>query len=202
MSKFPRIGRPLNLSRRGFTLVELIVASALSALVVMAILSLQTGVIGAQQRQIINSKLAGGAARAAEALKRDIRAASVIIEPAGAATANTLVGYANVNPLDLTTPLLSSEPAVYFKYCTDSTGTSFYRYSGTVPIPISFVPFVCGQAPASGQTREILISNAASLTYLFGIGAANKNVLEVSYLALSAKEKVSGSFRAQFQRGL
>jgi hypothetical protein len=184
--------------------MELLIAMGLASLGFVSMLSLQTSVVSAQQRQLLDVKLSGNASYAAEALKRDIRACSAILEPAAGASGNVLKGYVNVSRLDLENPAVAGEPASYFIYCVPPEGNILYKYSGAVPVAMSFTGFVCGGGPSASQKRELIISasEGASLVYTFRVGEHSGNVVNIEYLLLSGKETVKGSLSAQFQRGL
>jgi len=203
MLKSRLTGISLPIDRPGFNLAELIIATALVGIVFVALLSLQTSVVASQQRQLSAHKLAGDAAYAAEALKRDIRSATVIAEPNIGASSSLLRGYINVNPSDQLTPVVASKPSGYFTYCVDEKKQVLYRYFWAFPIGRSFTGFACGNPSDPGRTREALItsSDGASLNYSFTIGAQTPNVVETSYWLISGKEDVRAVFSTQFQRG-
>ncbi|HBB66254.1 MAG TPA: hypothetical protein DCZ93_02920 [Elusimicrobia bacterium] len=203
MSESRPVGSFRNSNRAGFTLPEVIIAMGLASMAFVAMLSLQTTVIAAHSRQLIAGKLAGDGVYASELFKRDIRSATAVLEPAGG-DSKVLKGFINVNRLDLETPVVADKPAGYFIYCVAPGGNILYRYSGSVPVPLSFSGFNCGGAAAGNQDRQAVItaSEGTTLIYSFRVRGESLNIVDMNYWILWGKEEITGSVSAQLQRGL
>lgn len=177
--------------RGAFTLMELILALGLSTVLFVTLLSLVKSVIYAQRRESTMRKLSADSIYALELMKGSIRSASIIVQPAKGALSETVLGYINVNPADMS-KMLPGDPQTYFLYCYDPAAGALYKYSGAYPVPLSFSSFSCGNPAQSGQTRELLAGDleSAVVSYSFSRAAA-PNIINISY-SLSHGGKTAG----------
>jgi len=187
-----------------FTLMELIIALGLSTVLFMTLLSLVKSVTYAQRRESTMRKLSADSIYALELMKGSLRSASVVIRPAKGALSETILGYINVNPADMTGKILSGNPQAYFLYCYDPSAGALYKYSGGYPVPLSFTSFTCGNPEQSGQTRELLAGGLelAVVKYLFSRTVAAPNVINIGYSLSYAGKTASGETAVSLQQGI
>lgn len=191
-------------SRDAFTLAELVIAMALSALLFVTLFSLQKSVMVAQRRQSTIRKLSADSVYALELMKGSVRSASVLAEPGRDEISERILGYINVNPADMTGRLVSGNPQTYFLYCYDRSAGALYKYSGIYPVPVGFSLFHCGAFPASRQARELLAGGLENVDvkYLFSRAATNRNAINISYSLSYGYQTVSGDTSISIQQGI
>lgn len=191
-------------TRRGFTLVELILAGALSMIVFSALLSVQQHVLVQRQRHSRAQKFSADAAYAVDCIKQSLRSASVVTEPEPAGGTGRLSGYENVNPLDLSSPLTAASPQKYFLYCFDPAAGALYKYSGAYPPAATFTAFYCGKPPGDSQERDTVINGFenAQVTYEFLRDTRNTNVLTLRYSFRYDADHIRGSTAFAIQKSL
>lgn len=191
-------------NRGGFSVLELLIAMLLSGGIFMAMLSVQKAVLNAQQREWRTRKLSADSLYALEAIKRSLRGASVLVEPAQGGSSGRLYGYINVNPDDLSARLVSDLPQEYFLYCFDSSSGTLYKYSGGYPPAWTFRSFYCGAPAERTQTREVLAGDMrnALVSYLFLRSATNSNLVNILYSLSYNSVKVTGDTSVSLQKCL
>ena len=192
-------------SRRGFSLVEMIIAGALVCVVMIAILSLQSFVLRGQQREWRMRKISGDAVYAVESIKGALRPASVIIEPAAdGMPSGRLLAYINVDPSDMAGRLNQAAQQTYFLYCFDSASGELYKYSGAFPVPLSFTSFYCGKPPDGSTAKELVIGGFvnALVTYSFSRSSQNSNAVILEYSIKYHDEEFKGYTAMGVQKSL
>lgn len=195
----------MNRHRRGYTLVELIIASTLGFSAVLVMLSLESSVLRASAREFVARKLSSDMMYSLHLVRRDLQATSVISEPASdGVPTNRLLAYINVNPGDLSSRIVQAEEQQYVLYCFDSTLGNLYKYSGAYPPGLSFTPFTCGCAPTNTQNRDLLVSGLenAAVSFSFVRMAHNPNAVNILFRAAARGQEVSGYTAVNHQNSL
>lgn len=195
----------LKMARKGLTLIELVFASTLSLSLLLAILSLQSSVMRAESREYQSRKLAADSLYCLSAMQRDLRSASVVVEPAvDGAPVQRLLAYVNVHPADMAARIVSGEPQRYFLYCFENESGTMYKYSGDYPPGLRFDPFKCGCAPSAGQTKDTIVSGLKNslVSYSFVRLPQNSNSVNIIYRIASRDEEVKGSTAVSLQKSL
>ncbi len=192
-------------SRRGFSLIEMMIASTLVCGVAIAILSLQSFVLRGQQKEWRMRKISGEAIYAMESIKSALRPASVIIEPAAdGVPSGRLLAYVNVDPGDMAGRVNQAAQQTYFLYCFSRASGKLYKYSGSYPPARSLTSFYCGKPPGRSTTRETVISGFvnAIVTYSFTRGSRNSNAVNIDYSIKYNYEEFKGYTTIGVQKSL
>ncbi len=163
----------------GFTLVEMIIALALSMVVLIAIVTVSTNMIRMQFQDIRSGNVNNFTWIALDRMNRELENATHLESPGPgvADTSNVMSGCVNwsnrANPnggaIDTVSPSPYSDvTAFYYCVCTGSEGNgcsqdSLYRYalvtpagSPTCPYPVPG-GFKCGDAPQGSATQDIVV---------------------------------------------
>jgi prepilin-type N-terminal cleavage/methylation domain-containing protein len=191
--------------RPGFTLIEMIIASALVALLIAAILALQSLVLRGQVKEWRARKIAGESVYALEAIKTAMRAASVIAEPpADDAQYDKLIAYVNVSPADMASRVDQSAPQTYFVFCYQASQGELYKYTGAYARGMSLAGMSCGADPGTGAARETLISGLqkAAVSYRFSRSAGNTNAVNIDYSISYQGTGVTGNTSVNVEKSL
>lgn len=182
--------------RGGFSLFELILASALMCVVLIAMLSVQAFVLRGQQKNWRIQKISSDAVYATDSITSALRGAGVgVSEPAA-------TGMPSTRLLVYVYPTYGQ--STYFLYCFQDTTGELYKYSGPLPPPLSFTPFWCGKPPSWPTTRETVISGFknAVVTFLFTRNPQNSNAVNINYSIKYHGEELKGYTSVSMQRSL
>jgi prepilin-type N-terminal cleavage/methylation domain-containing protein len=140
----PRSGRP------GFSLVELMVAIALFAVVAGALAGFYGMVFGNQYRRFADLTVANGETLVRRAFDTAMGSATYLQSPSSGTAAATLTAWTNLDA-DGRTPLVTGAPVQFSTLCLDGAGQQIYLYQGSFPKP----DFSCGESTAT-VTRMLL----------------------------------------------
>ena len=176
--------------------------SALMFVVVSAMLSLQTFVLNGHVKQRRREIIFTQTVYSVKLLARSMQDASFIRRPdIGQVNAKEVQGYYNTNRLD-NTPLQAGAQS-YFLYCVNADGNKIYKYTGTVPEPLTFFPFYCGKPAEASQTRELLVDAAAGSLFIdWNFSRPSASLLHVDYVVRSGSEELRGSSDLHVQQSL
>lgn len=138
--------------RRGFTLVEALIACVLIGLVMAALFSLLGTTVRGQAEGMDKASADNQAAMIGQALLLACEAASYVeYPPLGTVGAIEIRVWENTDPEDGISPILSSQPRVLSRFCADSD-SNFFLYRAQAPAPA----IECGAPPPTGVTRTQL----------------------------------------------
>ncbi|MEK7384763.1 MAG: prepilin-type N-terminal cleavage/methylation domain-containing protein [Elusimicrobiota bacterium] len=156
---------------RGYTLLEFIIAVALSMVVLMAVFSMMTSMLRFQVEGLKKSTVTGWSLASIMKMNKEIESAGVLAHPTNAVPSDWVVGCTNWSRI-LTPPAGGSRAdpnlnMVVFYYCYDPATLTMRRLaeeSSTVPCPASPVALpACTAAWGGGadQTNDVI---AAGIT--------------------------------------
>jgi hypothetical protein len=151
----------------GFTLMELIIASALAVMVLMGVVNVSMMMTRQHLQGVHRGEINGMTLAALDAVNRDIAASSYIYVPSAMGpTGDSVGGCTNwssqaVGP-NVGGKLDPSQPVTYFLYCIDGSGARFstlYHYGGTIPDCQGGValPSGCGGTDSRGDNPGIVV---------------------------------------------
>lgn len=193
------------MKRCGVSLLELVIVSGILSILMMALLALQGFVVKVQQKHFRMRKMTEEVVVSLESIKKSMRSASVIVEPAPLGIASKrLMCYCNVNPSDMYSRVVASAPQTYFLYCFQNTEGILYKYSGSYPPASSFTPFWCGKPASKAQSREIVINGLrnATVEYYFTRDSKNSNAVNVDYHIWAQGDQIRGATGISVQKSL
>ncbi|MBI5241824.1 MAG: prepilin-type N-terminal cleavage/methylation domain-containing protein [Elusimicrobia bacterium] len=136
--------------RRGFSLVELMVAVALFAFMAGGLAAFYGMAFGSQYRRFADVGVANGATLVRRSFDYALGSATYIQDPSTGTAADLLTVWTNLDA-DGASPLVAGAPVRYTTLCLDASSLTVYSYQGGFPK----VDFACGQSPA-GVSRDIL----------------------------------------------
>lgn len=134
------------MSRRGFTLAELMVATVIFTFVIAGAASMTGTVIRGQTRLITANALDNAATLARRSVTVALQAATFVETPGPGELSASLTAWSNVED-DATTALAAGRPRTYRHHCVAPDGASLHYYEGEFPKP----GFVCGAAAAGAR---------------------------------------------------
>jgi prepilin-type N-terminal cleavage/methylation domain-containing protein len=198
--------------RTAFSLIELLVASAVMSLVFMAMVSLQSFVLNGKSQQWRRQQVFSQTAYSVSLISRTLMNASYIaspappIPPALVAKDNLIWGYCNTNPSDRTI-LAPGDTQNYgfFIYCVNAAGNKVYKYTGAASGPMLARPFTCGQT-LEGKPGVVMAdassSSGLSIDLGFTIFSKTPTIVRIDYSVRSDKEEITGHADTQLQKSL
>jgi len=192
--------------RDAFSLIEVVISSALLGVVFLGMISLQSFALSGRMKKWRQQVVFSQTAYSIKAISSSLMNASYITRPAvGETGAKLLVGYYNTNPLDKTSKLVEKDPQSYFIYCVNGEGNKLYRYTGYSPIALTFFAFNCGQPAEGNQTMELLVDASGgklAFEWAFSISDRAPNIVHLDYRVSSDKEEIAGRADMQLQQSL
>ncbi|MBI3551702.1 MAG: prepilin-type N-terminal cleavage/methylation domain-containing protein [Elusimicrobia bacterium] len=145
--------------KRGFSLLELLIATALALLVMVAIMSVSSMMVKRHLEAIHKGEVNAATLLTLNAVQRDVADSTYLFVPTSASPLGDVVGGCTNWSPQMVGPntggkLDAGQPVTYFLYCIDGFGARFstlYRYGGTIPDCQSGVtlPAGCGAGPDS-----------------------------------------------------
>lgn len=151
--------RPARCARRGFTLVELLVATMLMSMVMVSLTAIFTTGFRFQIQGFHRMVIQNRALLSLRLLERLGGQATYVSSPGLLATSANFSGGINVRPDNPSQPLIAGEPMTFFLFClgpcpsgSGYTGVCLWNYTGP-----SLAGINCGASAApSGGSRELL----------------------------------------------
>ena len=166
--------------RRGFTLIELIIALTLSVVVLVGIIAVATSVVSFHMDSAVKGNVTSGTLLALQRMQAELEQATYIAAPAWGGTGDALGGCTNWSQ-NMGARLDTSQSVLGFYYCVDSSNRLVrYENSGVVcTVPTAGV---CG-----GGTPESIVVHSKpgffrmdGVPYYFGRGTNGE--IEVHYI--------------------
>ncbi|MBI3553303.1 MAG: prepilin-type N-terminal cleavage/methylation domain-containing protein [Elusimicrobia bacterium] len=153
--------------RRGFSLIELLIAVSLAVVVMLAIVSVSTNMVRQHLQASHKGEVNGQTLAALDRMNKDIEGASYLFIPTTATpTGDTVGGCYNWEAKfqgSATGGPLTNGPITYFLYCVDATRFgNIYRWTGTVascsPAPTYTACTAAGTANGGTNAAELWIA--------------------------------------------
>jgi prepilin-type N-terminal cleavage/methylation domain-containing protein len=168
--------QPVTRGEKGFTLLEVVVALSLGAMVILGMVAMFRPMMGTQLDLYRGIRAQSDALLALKALGTDLTQASQISNPAkagGVSQGDSLAGCINYDA-DAAGPIDPAQPVVGFRYCLSDGGL----YRGVAPR----CPTVASDCTAAASLPLAAnVSHAAGYNGLFVRPAGAANVVEVHY---------------------
>jgi prepilin-type N-terminal cleavage/methylation domain-containing protein len=189
---------------RGFSLIELVVAINLFAILVAAIAAIESSVLRQQSKVMGNALVASGATSIGKAFGSMGSSASFIGAPAAGTAAPSATFWENFD-WTTSTAIDPTQPVRFRHFCIQPTGASpneglLWFYEGGFPMPA----IACGVGAANGVTRaRIAGAGDVTVTALFFRPANENNLIQLSYTvtlpASNTREAFSMSNASQIE---
>lgn len=153
----------MTLTKRGYTMLELIIAVALSMVVLMAIFSMMTSMFRFQVEGLKKSTVTGWSLASLMKMNNEIESAAVLAYPTGVAQSDIMCGCTNWSRI-YGSRLDTNQNVVAFYYCYDSATQTIRRLAEesaatTCPLPASLpagLPACTSAWSGANRTNDVV----------------------------------------------
>jgi len=181
---------------KGFTFVELMVASALAGMIFVALASVQGSFSMQQMSNYRRIMMENQASYSGKIMRRELLQASHIQAPGPGLFNDYILGGKNVDPKNLNGPgQITGMSKKYFYFCVGGTDPDYQLvyFTGDWPPPLEF-PTQCPDNPPAGSSRETLAGYPIGVVQFLGQTfqriVGQDNLIAVNFtLSLSQEQK-------------
>lgn len=164
--------------RGGFTLIELILALFLAAIIMAGLGSILTPLVRTQVLASSAQTSQLNLAAVTQLIERELRQASLVRQPSPGTSSGALEGCANAAPPTGTEAIDGTRPMSWFAFCV-SDGIVYYHSGAGCPVAAAYL---CGASPAAAFRW----GPSSTSQFLFTRPLAGKSTLVTAVLRASS----------------